>query len=176
MNRGGWRFTHTGKRMCKNRARPCPIGLGGMWIEYHPRYLFNANIFRTYVLFIWRNEFFIGRFNQKRSRSDKKWLGGIDKDRFNLTIHFVLFGSQPKLLINFDVLYITIASGTEAWVIDFDGIRSTFLRQIRYSVPVNWLSPCGTDECVDHSDLILLKTRLGHAALLGPSSGSPVEI
>lgn len=43
------------------------------------------------------------------------------------------------------------------------------------SVPVNWLSPCGTEECADHSDLILLKTRLCHAALRGPSSGKPVE-
>jgi hypothetical protein len=42
-------------------------------------------------------------------------------------------------------------------------------------VPVNWLSPCGTDECADQSDLILLKTRLGHAAVLGPSSGNPVD-
>lgn len=54
-------------------------------------------------------------------------------------------------------------------------MKSTFLRLIKsFSVPVNWFSPCGTDECADQSDLILLKTRLGHAAVLGPSSGNPV--
>lgn len=42
-------------------------------------------------------------------------------------------------------------------------------------VPVNWLRPCGTEEWADQSDLILLKTRLCQAALLGPSSGKPVE-
>ncbi|GBP01134.1 hypothetical protein EVAR_2376_1 [Eumeta japonica] len=40
-------------------------------------------------------------------------------------------------------------------------------------VPANWLSPCGTDECADHSERILLNTTLGHAAVRAPSSANP---